>query len=62
MESVENNFKDPQFKTTMLPRSFMLFERQCIVFQLIGMTMFGLRSLDIIIRNKANIKEVEQKR
>ena len=55
-------FRDPQFKTTMLPRAFMRFTRQCIIFQLIGMMMYGLRSLDVIIRNKANIKEVEQKK
>ena len=62
MESVEKNFKDPQFKTTMLPRGFMRFERQCIVFQLIGMMMFGARCLEVIVLNKQNMKEVAQKR
>ena len=62
MESVEKNFKDPQFNTTMLPRGFILFTRQCIVFQLIGMMMFGARCLEVIVLNKNNMKEVPQKR
>ena len=62
MEDIEMRFRDPQFKTTMLPRAFMRFSRQCIIFQVIGMTMYGLRSLDIIIRDKLSIKEVDQKR
>lgn len=62
MESVEKNFKDPQFKTTMLPRGFMRFERQCFIFQFIGMMMFGFRCLEVIIVNKRNMKEIEPKR
>ena len=61
MAGVERRFQDPQFKTTMLPRRFMVFSRQCIVFQLIGMAMFGARCLDVIVLNKKNIKEVTQK-
>ena len=58
---MENTKKmqDPQFETTMQPLGFMKFERQCFIFQLIGMAMFGIRSLDIIFLNKNNIKEVE---
>lgn len=62
MASVTDKFKDPQFKTTMLPRGFMVFARQCFVFQFIGMCMFGARCLDVIILNKENIKEVDQKK
>ena len=62
MKGAEARFQDPQFKTTMLPRGFMVFSRQCIVFQFIGMCMFGARCLDVIILNKTNIKEVDQKK
>ena len=61
---MENTRKmqDPQFQTTMQPLGFMKFERQCFIFQFIGMVMFGIRSLDIIILNKSNMQEVDQKK
>ena len=54
----EQNFQDPQFETSMIPGGFMRFARQCLIFQLIGMAMFGLRSIEVIITNKKNEKEV----
>ncbi len=61
MQRATDRFADPQFKTTMLPRKAMVFARQCFIFQIIGMIMFGARCLDVILLNKHNIKEVEQK-
>ena len=56
--SIEENFKDPQFETSMMPAGFMRFERHCFIFQLIGMMMFGVRSIELIMTNKRGEKEV----
>ena len=58
MTSSQKNFKEPQFKTTMIPGGLMKFARQCFIFQLIGMAMFGMRSIIVIIANKQNEKEI----
>ena len=58
----EKNFKDPQFKTSMIPGPLMKFARQCIIFQLIGMAMFGIRSIIVIAANIRNTREVPAKR
>ncbi len=62
MENSEKNFRDPQFKTTMIPGPLMKFARQCIIFQLIGMAMFGLRSIIVIVTNKRNTRQVPANR
>ena len=55
---VEKNFADKQFKTSMIPGGFIIFLRQCVLFQFIGMAMFGVRCIDVIIQNVGNEKEV----
>ncbi len=62
MANIKSKVLDPQFETTMQPLGIMKFGRQCFIFQLIGMAMFGIRSLDVIFLNKRNMKEVEPKK
>ena len=58
MTGPEKNFADKQFKTSMIPSGFIRFTRQCVVFQLIGMAMFGVRCIDVIIQNMGSEREV----
>jgi len=56
----ELSFQEPQFETVMLPGKFMLFTRNCLILQFIGMTFFGMRCLGVISTNLKNEKEVNQ--
>ncbi len=54
----ERNFADPQFETAMIPGRFQRTMRHCIVWQLIRMVFFSVRSIGIIMVNLKNEKEL----
>jgi len=57
MKKEELNFQIKQFEGTMMPGKFQKSMRHCVFWQLIRMSLFGLRSVGIIYLNIKNEHE-----